>query len=103
MSRKAGSISSNYVLSKECVLEEKEIECLSLIALGYTNEEIAKIFFISLGTAKIRVKNILKNLSAVDRTHAVTMGFLHQIINISVINSVIEKYHLKPGHIERLG
>lgn len=102
MSKEAKDIKVNDVLSEACVLKEDEIECLSLVALGYTNEQIAQIVFTSVATVKIKIKSILKAFSAVDRTHAVTLGFLHQILNVSVINSIMAKRNLKHRRVERL-
>jgi len=59
---------------KEELIEElgaREKEILSLIAKGFSNSEIADILFLSVGTVKNYVTNILQKLEAKDRTEAV--------------------------------
>jgi two-component system NarL family response regulator len=55
-------------------LSEREIEVLKLIANGLSNAEIGEQLAITEGTVKIHVHNILKKLSARDRTSAVVMA-----------------------------
>jgi LuxR family maltose regulon positive regulatory protein len=52
-------------------LSERELEVLRLIALGYSNQQIADQLFISLNTTKSHVKNILSRLQVENRTQAV--------------------------------
>jgi len=59
---------------KEELIEElsaREKEILSLIAKGFSNSEIADKLFLSVGTVKNYVTNILQKLEAKDRTEAV--------------------------------
>lgn len=51
-------------------LTKKELEVLSLIADGLTNEEISERIVVSLHTAKTHVHNILQKLYTEDRTKA---------------------------------
>ncbi|MBN2006914.1 MAG: response regulator transcription factor [Anaerolineae bacterium] len=51
-------------------LTEREREVLKLIAIGDTNREIAQKLFISEGTVKNHVSNILTRLGLRDRTQA---------------------------------
>lgn len=51
-------------------LSEREMEVLSLIARGYTNQQIAEELVISVGTVKGHVSNILSKLQLADRTQA---------------------------------
>ncbi len=51
-------------------LSEREIEILSLIASGSSNKEIAGLLFITEGTVKNHVTNILGKLDVRDRTQA---------------------------------
>ena len=60
----------------------KEIEVLRLIAAGNANKEIAAQLSITEETVKSRVKNILDELGANDRTHAVTIGLKRGIIEL---------------------
>ena len=55
-------------------LTEKEMEVLSLIDGGLTNQQIASELFISIGTVKWHVRNILNKLGAQNRTSAVRIA-----------------------------
>ena len=64
------SSSSPQNLTEQFDLTEREIDVLRLIATGATNKEIAKELFISEGTVKNHVSNILSRLALRDRTQA---------------------------------
>jgi DNA-binding NarL/FixJ family response regulator len=51
-------------------LTERELEVLQLIVDGLSNAEIAQNLYISIGTVKTHVRNILNKLCADDRTQA---------------------------------
>jgi NarL family two-component system response regulator LiaR len=51
-------------------LTEREVEVLTLIARGFTNQKIAEDLVISIGTVKGHVSNILSKLHLADRTQA---------------------------------
>lgn len=51
-------------------LTERELEVLQLIVEGCSNAEIAEKLFITVGTVKTHVRNILNKLCADDRTQA---------------------------------
>ncbi|HIK14208.1 MAG TPA: response regulator transcription factor [Leptolyngbyaceae cyanobacterium M33_DOE_097] len=51
-------------------LTERELEVLQLIVDGHSNAEIADKLFITIGTVKTHVRNILNKLCADDRTQA---------------------------------
>lgn len=51
-------------------LTERELEVLQLIVDGYSNVEIAEELYITTGTVKTHVRNILKKLCVEDRTQA---------------------------------
>jgi len=51
-------------------LTERELEVLELIVAGYSNADIADELYITVGTVKTHVCNILNKLSASDRTQA---------------------------------
>ncbi|NJL84446.1 MAG: response regulator transcription factor [Chloroflexaceae bacterium] len=55
---------------KTCPLTERELEVLALIVAGCTNAQIADKLFITIGTVKTHVRNILSKLCADDRTQA---------------------------------
>ncbi len=51
-------------------LTERELDVLELIVGGYSNSRIAEKLYISLGTVKTHVRNILDKLAVSDRTEA---------------------------------
>jgi DNA-binding CsgD family transcriptional regulator/tetratricopeptide (TPR) repeat protein len=58
-------------------LTQREVEVLRLIALGKSNQEIAKELFISLRTVANHVTNILNKTSAANRTSAAAYASRH--------------------------
>lgn len=58
----------------EAGLTEREREILSLIALGYSNKEIAAKLFVSFHTVKNHVHNIFDKLGCRNRAEAVRMA-----------------------------
>jgi NarL family two-component system response regulator LiaR len=65
----------NFVLDKSLVsqleLSKREMEILSLLAQGYSNQEIAEKLFVSLSTVKTHVQNLFEKLDVKRRTQAV--------------------------------
>jgi len=65
----------------QMALTAREVEVLSFVAGGLSNQEIADRLGTASGTVKMHVQNILSKLEASDRTHAVTIaerrGLLH--------------------------
>lgn len=55
-------------------LSDREIEILTLLAEGLSNQEIANHLFLSLGTIKVHNRNIFGKLSVKSRTQAVAKG-----------------------------
>lgn len=53
-------------------LSHREIDVVKLLAEGHSNKVISKLLFISPGTVKIHVKNILRKLNLKSRV-AVTI------------------------------
>jgi DNA-binding NarL/FixJ family response regulator len=51
-------------------LSERELEVLELIVQGYSNALIAQQLYITVGTVKTHVCNILSKLCVDDRTQA---------------------------------
>jgi len=72
----------------------RELEYLSLAALGNKNIEIAKILSVTQSTVKKTFESVFLKLRAKDRTHAVTIAFLHQILNSKVLNYIKVKYNI---------
>lgn len=63
-------------------LTRREVEILTLVALGNSNKAIANQFDLSEMTVKAHMRNILAKLAAGDRTHAVTIAIKRGIIAI---------------------
>ncbi len=61
-------------------LTERELEVLTLIARGFTNQKIADELVISIGTVKGHVSNILSKLHLADRTQAAVYAWKEGIV-----------------------
>ncbi len=55
-------------------LSDREIEVLTLVASGLSNQQIAERLFISAKTASVHVSHILGKLNVATRTEAATIG-----------------------------
>ena len=55
-------------------LTEHELEVLRLLALGLSNREMAEKLFVSEGTVKTHVHNLIGKLNAQSRSHAVALA-----------------------------
>ena len=68
----------NFVLDISLVsqleLSKRELEILSLLAQGYSNQEIAAKLFVSLSTVKTHIQNLFEKLDVKRRTQAVEKG-----------------------------
>ena len=61
----------NTSLISQLELSKRELEILSLMAQGHSNEEIAKTIFVSLSTVKTHNQNLFIKLDVKRRTQAV--------------------------------
>ncbi|MBC7948939.1 MAG: winged helix-turn-helix transcriptional regulator [Chitinophagaceae bacterium] len=65
----------NFVLDTTLVsrleLSKRELEILSLLAQGHSNQEIATKLFVSLSTVKTHLQNLFEKLDVKRRTQAV--------------------------------
>lgn len=61
-------------------LTSRELEILTYIAEGYSNQEIADACYITLKTVKTHVSNILSKLDVSDRTHAAIYAFKNELV-----------------------
>jgi len=77
------------------ILTKREIEYLTLAATGHKNKEIALILTVTLSTVKKMFESIFKKFNAKDRTHAVTIAFIHKILTDEIISEVWNKYSRK--------
>lgn len=82
-------------------LTSREAEYLALVAMGFKNIEIAKIFIVSKSTVKKTLENIFIKLLAKDRANAVAIAFLHGILNNYVLAKTLEKYNMKEINIPK--
>jgi DNA-binding NarL/FixJ family response regulator len=62
-------------------LTERELEVLTLMASGLTNDEIAANLFVSAGTVKTHVNHIFSKLDLRNRADAVIFGFDHGLVS----------------------
>ncbi|PIQ24289.1 hypothetical protein COW36_23835 [bacterium (Candidatus Blackallbacteria) CG17_big_fil_post_rev_8_21_14_2_50_48_46] len=63
------------------VLTERELEILTLIAKGYKNKDIADQLFISEGTVKVHVNNILRKMSVSNRSEAIVKAMASNLLS----------------------
>ncbi|MDB9414321.1 response regulator [Microcystis aeruginosa] len=61
-------------LLENAPLTERELEILDLIVAGCSNAQIADRLYITIGTVKTHVRNILNKLSVDDRTQAAVLA-----------------------------
>jgi DNA-binding NarL/FixJ family response regulator len=64
-------------------LSQRELEVLTLVAMGLTNKDIAERLFISDKTARNHVVSCLEKLSAKDRTEAATIAIRRGLIRLT--------------------
>jgi two-component system, NarL family, response regulator len=68
-------------LVDEFHLTHRELEVLTLIAQGRTNQQIAEALFITSGTVRVHVHTILQKLNVSDRTQAAIFALQQNLIN----------------------
>ena len=65
----------NFILNTSLIsqleLSKRELEILSLLAQGHSNQEIASKLFVSLSTVKTHIQNLFEKLDVKRRTQAV--------------------------------
>ena len=59
------------LLVSQLELSKRELEILSLLAQGHSNQEIAAKLFVSLSTVKTHIQNLFEKLAVKRRTQAV--------------------------------
>ena len=74
----------NFVLNTSLVskleISKRELEILSLLAQGYSNQEIAEKLFVSISTVKTHNQNLFEKLDVKRRVQAVEKGRSLQLI-----------------------
>ena len=71
----------------------REIEYLSLVAMGFKNYEIANILSVTISTVKKTLETIFDKLNAVDRANAVSIAFVHKLLDDVVLSQISNKYN----------
>ncbi len=71
--------SSNYE-KRTIPLSERELEIVKLVGEGKTNKEIANTLFLSVGTVKNHISNILNELELRDRTQIAIYAIKNGIV-----------------------
>ncbi len=69
-------------------LTQREQEVLALIAAGKTNQEIAAVLQITIGTVKVHVHTLLQKLDAHDRTQAVVIAVKQGLLSLNLLSRV---------------
>jgi two-component system, NarL family, response regulator len=67
-------------LANQFQLTKRELEVLTLISQGRTNQQIAETLFITAGTARVHVHAILQKLDVSDRTQAAIIAIQQNLI-----------------------
>lgn len=62
-------------------LTEREVAVLRLITLGYGNNQISKIIFISIHTVKAHISSIIRKLNAKNRNNAVYIAVKNNLLD----------------------
>jgi two-component system, NarL family, response regulator len=74
-------------LVDELQLTKRELEVLTLIAQGRTNQQIAQILFITTGTVRVHVHTILQKLNVSDRTQAAIFALQQNLVPSTIDGS----------------
>jgi DNA-binding CsgD family transcriptional regulator len=69
-------------------LTKREIEALSLLAMGLDNEEISNKLCLGVNTVRNHIYNISQKLGAKHRAHAVVIAIQKGILHITDTNSI---------------
>lgn len=80
--------------NEDKALTFREIEYLSLIALGFKNDKIATTLCVTKSTVKKTLENIFRDLKAKDRANAVAIAFIHKIITPKSLAGIVKRYKL---------
>ncbi|MBN2045450.1 MAG: response regulator transcription factor [Anaerolineales bacterium] len=64
-------------------LSGREIDILTLITKGYTNADIAEALFLSEGTIRNYVSDLLRTLEVSDRTQAAVVAIKYGLVDLS--------------------
>ena len=82
------------------ILTEREIEYLTLVALGCENFEIAANLVVSRSTVKKTIENIFRKLKAKNRTHAVSMAFSLGILTTQLLTDMKNSFKVDGWNLD---
>ncbi len=84
-------LSKNIILENENrVLSRRELEIIILVAAGFENNQIAKIFRVTLSTIKKQLEKIYEKLHAKNRANAVFIACKYNLISVNNFNLVLK-------------
>lgn len=79
--REVGKLLEHEEAASPPLLSAREVEVLTLVAEGLTNQEIADRLYVGAATVKTHVQNIMLKLGVSDRTqaavHGLRLGLIH--------------------------
>jgi DNA-binding NarL/FixJ family response regulator len=81
--RVTGDIIDGFRVRSRQTLTIRELSVLALAADGFSNLAIARQLCVSRWCVDTLVRQLLYKLDARDRTHAVTLGFTHGLLDVS--------------------
>jgi DNA-binding NarL/FixJ family response regulator len=74
--------------AEDIKLTPREIEIIHFVGLGLTNQEIAKILFLSPQTIKSHIKNVLWKVNARNRTHMVSLAWEQELLTTHTVEAM---------------
>ena len=94
MDAKRDLLTGVKIFRNKSILTDRELEYLSMVALGYKNNAIAKRLFVTNSTVKKTLENIYKKLNAKDRANAIAIAFSHKILSPELLYNFEETHNL---------
>ena len=76
----AGILDERSISGQHTELTDRQLEVLQLVALGHTNQQIARRLFLSPSTVKRHVEQILRKFGVPDRASAVAVALRRHLI-----------------------
>lgn len=73
----------------KATLSRREQQVLRMVAEGMGNAEIARQLRLSVDTIRTHMRNVMRKLSARDRTHAATIAFRTGLLALSPIHELV--------------
>lgn len=75
--------------NEDKILSKRELEILILVAAGFENLHIAKVFKVTLSTVKKQLEKIFIKLKARNRANAVFIGQCQGLISVKDYETII--------------